>query len=152
MISDERGGAFPRGFVHFLRWAAIGLSAATLAGCSIALPSLMRDDDVTGSIKAQPRPFAGALDEGDWRIAEPRLAMALKSGIQDPPQQWSNPASGHGGAFQPVASAFKRDGRTCRAFLARINAEDGAKTLQGVGCLLAGDAVAVDEAQPWKAL
>jgi len=116
------------------------------------MPSLMRDDDVTGSIRAQPTPLAGALDEADWRIAEPRLAEALKSGIQDPPQQWSNPASGHRGAFQPVASAFKRDGHTCRAFLARINAEGEAKTLQGVGCLTAGDAVSVDEAQPWKAL
>ena len=129
--------------------------AALLAGCSInvPLPSLM-SNDATGSIKPQKAaPFGGDLDDSDWAIAEPRLAAALKAGAEDAPQQWSNPASGRRGAFQPVAASFNRDGQTCRAFLARINGEAGeAKTLQGVGCLMAGDAVSVDDARPWKAL
>ena len=154
MIPDERGGSFGGKFGNLLGLAASAGLAIALAGCALSfpLPSLMSDDDATGSIKARPAAFAGDLDEADWRIAEPRLAEALKSGTEDPPKQWDNPGSGHRGAFQPVAGAFKRDGQTCRAFLARINAGEGSKTMQGIGCLMAGDTVFVDEAQPWKAL
>jgi surface antigen len=152
MISDERGGASERP-LKTLRVTASGLFAAFLAGCSMNFPmSSLMSDSTTGSIKARPAPFAGDLDETDWRIAEPRLAEALKSAGDGEPTQWSNPASGRKGAFQPVAGAFKREGQTCRAFLARISSPDSTKTLQGIGCLMAGDAVFVDETQPWKAL
>lgn len=153
MIPDERGGTFGGRFRNLAGLAASAGLAIALAGCALSfpLPSLI-SDDATGSIKARPGPFAGDLDEADWRIAEPRLAEALKSGLEDAPKQWDNPHSGHRGAFQPVAGAFKRDGQTCRAFLARINAGEGSKTIQGIGCLMAGDTVFVDEAQPWKAL
>jgi hypothetical protein len=153
VTSDERGEIFSERLVKPLRLAAAVLLSAVLTGCSInvPLPSLM-SDDTTGSIKARPTPFAGDIDETDWRIAEPHLAEALKSASGDAPQQWANPASGRKGAFQPVAGAFNRDGQTCRAFLARISAPGSTKTLQGVGCLMAGDAVFVEETQPWKAL
>ena len=152
--SNERGEAFTERFLKILKMAARSLCAAVLlTGCSMnfPLPSLM-SEETTGSIKARPIPFANDLDAADWRIAEPRLAEALKSGGEDEPKQWSNPASGRKGAFQPVAGAFKRDGQTCRAFLARISGPDSSKTLQGIGCLMAGDAVLVDEAQLWRAL
>jgi len=150
---NERGEILSERWVKAWRFAAPALLAAVLTGCAInvPLPSLM-SDDTTGSIKARPTPFSGDLDETDWRIAEPGLARALKSGGGDEPQQWTNPASGRKGAFQSVAGAFKRDGQTCRAFLARISAPGSTKTLQGVGCLMAGDAVFVEETQPWKAL
>jgi hypothetical protein len=119
---------------------------------SFPLPSLL-SDDTTGSIKGgRSTPFSDALDSTDWRVAEPSLAEALKSDARAEPKRWSNPASGRGGAFQPVAGTFKRDGQTCRAFLARIETADQTKTMQAVGCLMAGGAVFVDEAQPWKAL
>jgi hypothetical protein len=118
---------------------------------SFPLPSLV-SGDTTGSTKPRSTPFAGDLDAADWRAAEPRLADALKSDAAADPTRWSNPSSGHGGAFQPVAGAFKRDGQTCRAFLARIDTADQSKTMQAVGCLMAGGEVFVDQAQPWKAL
>jgi hypothetical protein len=152
--SDERSAFSERRLVDWPRLGAAAILAACLAGCSmsIPLPSFM-SGDATGSIKSRPAPFADDLDDADWRIAEPTLAEALKSGVHDDPKQWSNPASGHGGAFQPVAGAFKREGQTCRAFLARINtAADQSKTMQAVGCVMAGGAVFVDQAQPWKAL
>jgi hypothetical protein len=135
------------------RLVAIGLFAAGLAGCSMTfpLPSFM-SGDTTGSVKPRPTPFAADLDPADWRLAEPRLAEALKSDGSNEPKQWSNPASGRGGAFQSVAGAFNRDGQTCRAFLARIDTPDQTKTLQAIGCLMAGGAVFVDQAQPWKTL
>jgi surface antigen len=151
--SDERGEVLSERLVKSLRFAAAGFLAVLLAGCSInvPLPSLMSGDQ-TGSIRARSTPFSGDLDEADWRIAEPSLAEALKSSTGDDPKQWTNPASGHKGAFQPVAGAFKRGDQTCRAFLARISAPGSTKTLQGVGCVMAGDAVSVEETRPWKAL
>jgi surface antigen len=153
VTSDERGEIFSERLAKPLGIAAAALIAAFLTGCSInvPLPSLM-SGEATGSIKTRPTPFAGDLDETDWRIAEPHLAEALKSSSGDEPQRWANPASGRKGAFQPIAGAFKRDGQTCRAFLARISGPGSTKTVQGVGCLMAGDAVFVEETQPWKAL
>jgi|SRR5579862_4370304 hypothetical protein len=146
---DERS----KGGNSWIRVLAASFFAAGLAGCSMSfpLPSLLSGDR-TGSTKERPVPFADTLDQTDWRVAEPSLAEALKADAHAEPKRWANPASGRGGAFQPVAGAFKRDGQTCRAFLARIDAGDHTKTLQGIGCLMAGDAVFVEEAQPWKAL
>jgi hypothetical protein len=141
------------GKASWTRILAIILFAASLAGCSMSfpLPSLLSDAK-TGAIKERTPPFADTLDQTDWRVAEPRLAEALKSDSREEPKHWSNPASGRGGAFQPVAGAFRRDGQTCRAFLARIDTAEQTKTMQAVGCLMAGDGVFVEEALPWKAL
>jgi hypothetical protein len=150
---DEQGDFPTRRFMGRFRLVAAGVFAVSVAGCSMTfpLPSFM-SDDATGSIKPRPTPFAADLDPADWRLAEPSLAQALQSDGSNEPKQWSNPASGHRGAFQPVAGAFKRDGQTCRAFLARIDTPDRTKTMQAVGCLMAGGAVFVDQAEPWKAL
>jgi hypothetical protein len=139
------------------RWrpiAAISLLALSLGGCSISIPlgSFMKDSDTTGSIKASASPFAPDLDMKDWRIAEPILAQALRAGELETAAQWSNPDSGRTGAFQPVASSFSRGGKTCRAFVARINAADGSRMLQAIGCPDDSGAVAVDKVEPWKGL
>jgi surface antigen len=151
--SDERGDLAGRHCRRPLRLSAACLIAAALAGCavSVPLPSFM-NSDTTGAIKPRASPLSADLDDADWRIAEPVLATALKTEQGGQPAAWANPTSGHGGAFQPVAGAFKRDGQTCRAFVARINAADQSKIVQAIGCLAAGDAVFVDQAQPWKAL
>jgi len=150
----DRGAAFSARFrAGLLGLVAASLVAFSMAGCSITfpLPSFM-SDETTGSIRPRPAPFSPDLDAQDWRVAEPVLAQALKSKPSDDPARWSNPESGRGGAFQPVAGSFKRDGQTCRAFVARLTAADQAKTVQAIGCLAAGDAVFVDQVEPWKAL
>jgi hypothetical protein len=150
---DEQDDCSKGGVSSWIRISAVGFLAAALAGCSMSfpLPSLLSDAQ-TGAIKERSPPFGDTLDAADWRVAEPSLAEALKSDSHAGPKHWSNPATGRGGAFQPVAGAFKRDGQTCRAFVARIEASEQTKTMQAIGCLVAGDAVFVDEAQPWKAL
>jgi hypothetical protein len=150
---DEEDDRSKSGNSGGIRLLAVSVFAAALTGCSMSfpIPSLLSDSK-TGSIRAGSTPFSDTLDSTDWRIAEPRLAEALKSDARVEPKRWANPASGRGGAFQPVAGAFSRDGQTCRAFLARIDTPDQSKTIQAVGCLMAGDTVFVEEAQPWKAL
>jgi len=108
-------------------------------------------DDATGSIARNPSPISADLSAADWRIAEPKLVQALKSSGGDE-IAWSNPDSGRGGVFQPVAGPFDRDGHACRAFVARVDLADRNATVQAVGCLLASDELLVDQVQPWKAL
>jgi outer membrane surface antigen len=134
------------------RICATGFIALSLAGCSITFPmqSLLAEDS-TGSIQPKSSPLSGDLDAADWRIAEPKLVQALKSDGSDA-THWSNPDSGRSGAFQPIASLFNRDGRSCRAFIARVDGVDRSTTVQAVGCLIASDEVLVDQVQPWKAI
>jgi len=88
----------------------------------------------------------------DWRIAEPVLAQALQSGAPEAAARWSNPDSGRSGAFQAVASAFSREGKPCRAFVARIVVPDGPKMLQAIGCPDEAGVVALDKVAPWKGI
>jgi hypothetical protein len=119
---------------------------------SIPTLSFMNKDDTTGSIKPAASPLSADLDMQDWRIAEPILAQALLNGEPQAPARWSNPDSKRSGAFQPVASAFKRDGKMCRAFVARVNVAEESKTVQAIGCLNEASGVAIDGVEPWKAI
>jgi 17 kDa outer membrane surface antigen len=114
--------------------------------------SFMKDDDATGSIKTNVSPFSPDLDLKDWRIAEPILAQALRSGQPETAALWSNPDSGHSGAFQPVAGSFARAGKSCRAFVARVAFADESKMLQAIGCSDESGRVAIDKVEPWKGL
>jgi outer membrane surface antigen len=140
-------------------YAALALvaTAFALAGCSIAipLPSLI-DDDPTGSIK--PKATAAALSTAyqpdDWRLAEPALSATLRAKDGGEGGRWSNPQTGGHGEFVAVAGSFARDGRSCRAFVARIAGKDGMgdKVLQGVGCPREGEEAAVYDVSPWTGL
>ena len=133
--------------------AALGLLALSLAGCSISIPfTPFMNGDATGSIKPVASPLSPDLDMKDWRIAEPILAQALLSDEPEAPARWSNPDSGRSGAFQPVASTFTREGKPCRAFVARIIVADGPKMLQAIGCPGEAGEVAIDRVAPWKGI
>jgi 17 kDa outer membrane surface antigen len=124
-----------------------------LSGCSISIPlGPFASDDTTGSIKPETSPLSPDLDIKDWRIAEPVLSKALLSHEDSAPLEWSNPDSGRSGAFQTVASAFLRDGKPCRAFVARLTLADSVKMLQAIGCPREAGEVAVDKVEPWKSL
>ena len=136
---------------------ALATAAFALTGCSIAipLPSLV-DNEPTGAIKpkSDATALSAAYDFGDWRLAEPALSAALRAKEDGERSHWSNPASGAHGEFVAVAASFARDGRSCRAFVARIVGKDQtpAKTLQGVGCPSEGGAAAVYDVSDWTGL
>jgi hypothetical protein len=152
-IESARGAAcLERIARRGLSGLALGLLALSLAGCSMTIPfTSFSNDDATSSIKAAS-PLSPDLDMTDWRIAEPVLARALLDGEPEAPARWSNPDSGRSGAFQPVAVAFSREGKSCRAFVARIAAAGGPKMLQAIGCPDDSGEVALDKVQPWKGL
>jgi hypothetical protein len=134
---------------------ALAAAALALAGCSIPLPGFI-DDQPTGSIKpkAAPAALSTAYDSHDWRLAEPVLSATLRAKDGDQPGGWSNPDTGTHGEFLAVAGSFERDGRLCRAFVARVVGKDGApeKTLQGVGCPREGEEAAIYDVSPWTGL
>ena len=139
------------------RAAAFAVAAAALAlgGCAIPLPGFI-DDAPTGSIKpkANATALSSAFDSRDWRLAEPALSAALRSKEGDQPGTWSNPETGARGEFLAVAGSFERDGRPCRAFVARVTGKDGSpdKTLQGVGCPREGEEAAIYDVAPWSGI
>ena len=135
------------------RFVALALGALALAGCSISmpLPSLI-DADATGSIKPKAPSLSSAYDSRDWRVAEPVLAASLRAPGQAEPALWSNPETGGHGEFLTVAGTFAREGRSCRAFVARLVDAHDAKTLQAVGCPSESGEVAVYDVSPWTGL
>ncbi len=68
------------------------------------------------------------------------------------PALWSNAETGGHGEFLAVAGSFAREGRSCRAFVARLVDGEAAKTLQGVGCPLESGEVALYDVSPWTGL
>ena len=115
------------------------------------LPSFI-DNEPTGSIKPRTSTLSSLYDSRDWRIAEPTLATSLRATGQAEPALWSNPETGDRGEFVAVASSFARDGRSCRAFIAKLVDGGEAKTLQGVGCPAESGEVAVYDVSPWIGL
>ena len=137
-----------------LRFRRGGAGARRLLGVD-SLPGFI-DDQPIGAIKpkAAPAALSSAYDLRDWRLAEPVLSSTLRAKDGDPPGAWSNPETGMHGEFLAVAGSFERDGRPCRAFVARVVGKDGApvKTLQGVGCPREGEEAAIYDVSPWSGL
>ena len=115
------------------------------------MPSLI-DTQTTGSIAPKDPSLSGAYDARDWRIAEPVLAASLRAPEPAEPARWSNAETGGQGEFLAVAGSFAREGRSCRAFVARLVDGEDAKTLQAVGCPGASGEVAVYDLSPWTGL
>ena len=66
-----------------------------------------------------------------------RLAIVdvLKRGSKEISAPWENPSSGAHGTVTPIASAYDKDGGTCRDFLASYVRRQGSETwLQGEAC------------------
>ncbi len=131
--------------------AAAATSLALLSGCSLSFPlGPLTDNAPTSAILSTASPLSPELSREDWRIAEPVLARALQSDRSDAPAaRWSNPASGHSGSFLPVASAFARDGKPCRVFVARVTIAGVSKMLQAVGCPGEAGDVVIDKVAPF---
>ena len=156
LLQGERDAFWrPRHVVARFTALAFAAAALSLAGCSISLPGFI-DDQSTGSIKpkAAPAALSSVYDSQDWRLAEPVLSATLRAKDDDQPAAWSNPETGKHGEFLAVAGSFERDGRPCRAFVARVVGKDGApdKTLQGVGCPREGEEAAIYDVSAWSGL
>lgn len=101
-------------------------------------------DDTTGSIaKPQTAAIASASAAGaaalpsetDLVFARMAIVEVLARGSKEISSPWENPSSGARGTITPIASAYDRDGSTCRDFLASYVRPQGAEAwMQGQAC------------------
>jgi surface antigen len=108
--------------------------------------------DVTGSI-ARPASVSTAELPQETDLVFTRMAVVdvLKRGTNEISAPWENPSSGAHGTVTPIASAYGRDGMTCRDFLASYLRRQGAETwMQGEACRAKQGAWEVKSLRPWS--
>jgi surface antigen len=155
--------------VASLRLAALLVLAAGLSGCAVSGPlgsmfSKNKDkgdsrayasEDVTGSVgtpAVTPASVstAGLPSETDLVFARMAIVDVLKRGSKEISSPWENPSSGARGTVTPIASAFSKDGGTCRDFLASYVQRQGSETwLQGEACRAKQGDWEVKSLRPW---
>ena len=118
-------------------------------------------EDVTGSV-ARPsvaRPAAapaaastaGLPLETDLVFARMAVVDVLTRGTKEISTPWENPSSGARGTVTPIASAYSKDGATCRDFLASYVRRQGSEAwMQGEACRVNQGAWEVKSLRPWS--
>jgi hypothetical protein len=126
--------------------------ALGLGGCAVSGPlgsmfakqnkdeaKAYASEDVTGSI-ATPRASPASASTGglpletDLVFARMAIVDVLKRGSKEISAPWENPSSGARGTVTPIASAYVKDGSTCRDFLASYVRQGSETWLQGEAC------------------
>ncbi|MDB5510958.1 MAG: hypothetical protein JWR08_441 [Enterovirga sp.] len=127
------------------RLALLALLAPALAGCSFALPSLVKEapEETTGSIApagaGSARLFSD-LGPEDWRRAKAALAVALDPQGNGQPVKWDNPETGMRGEIVPGGKPFVESDEICRSFKATVARPAGAPGVaEGTACRLGAD-------------
>jgi surface antigen len=78
---------------------------------------------------------SGLPSETDLVFARVAIVDVLTRGSKQISAPWENPSSGARGTVTPIASAYAKDGLTCRDFLASYLRRQGAETwMQGEAC------------------
>ncbi len=153
-----------------LRLAAAFALVGCLGGCAVsgsmfakssskdreAAARAYASEDVTGSIAtptATPvsASTTGLPSETDLVFARMAIVDVLTRGSKQISAPWENPSSGARGTVTPIASAFSKDGLTCRDFLASYLRRQGPETwMQGEACRAKQGAWEVKSLRPWS--
>ena len=136
---------------------ALGLSGCAVSGVgSLFSKSDKRDsasasEEVTGSIgSVQPASTAGLPSDTDLVFTRLAIVEVLQRGSKEASAPWENPSSGARGTVTPIASAYERDGSTCRDFLASYVRRRGPETwMQGEACRAGKGQWQVMSLRPW---
>jgi len=115
------------------------------------------NEDVTGSVAAPPpatpvsASTTGLPSETDLVFARMAIVDVLKRNSKEISSPWENPSSGARGTVTPIASAYAKDGATCRDFLASYLRRQGKETwMQGEACRAKHGAWEVKSLRPWS--
>jgi surface antigen len=116
------------------------------------IASLVGDDEKTASTTParQVSPLSPDLGTEDWRRARGAMAIALDPQGNGSSVAWDNPDTGMRGAFTPVGQPFVKSDEICRAFLATVNGQALASSLQGTACRPSGGEWAIQDVKPWR--
>jgi surface antigen len=110
-------------------------------------------EDVSGALAA-PRSASASTVSGlppDADLEYVRIAIVdmLGRGSKDISIPWENPGRGAHGTVTPIASAYRRDGVTCRDFLASHVQRGTEAWLHGEACQTAKGRWEVRSLRPW---
>jgi surface antigen len=140
------------------------LVASALGGCAVSgqfgswFSKSSKDDaraeataeDVSGAIGARPGSTAALPADTDLVFAKLAIVEVLKRNKNEISSPWENPSSGARGTVTPIASAYARDGATCRDFLASYVRRAGSEAwLQGEACRQKQGPWEVKSLRPW---
>jgi surface antigen len=140
---------------------AFGVSGCAVSGFGSMFGKQDRDaaqayasEDVTGSVGASrlsPTSSASGLpSETDLVFTRMAVVDVLTRGSKEVSAPWENPSSGARGTVTPIASAYTRDGSTCRDFLASYVRLKGAESwMQGEACRSGKGRWEVKSLRPW---
>jgi len=133
----------------------LGLGGCAVSGVGSLFAKSDRDiqanADVTGLVgSVQLASTAGAPSETDLVFTRLAIVEVLQRGSKEASAPWENPSSGARGTVTPIASAYERDGSTCRDFLASYVRRRGAETwMQGEACRTGKGPWEVKSLRPW---
>ena len=152
-----------------LRLAAVLALAGGLGGCAVSGPlgsmfskpnkeeaRAYASEEATGSVaKPLATPVSasttGLPAETDLVFARLAIVDVLTRGSKEISAPWENSSSGARGTVTPIASAYSKDGLTCRDFLASYVRRQGSETwLQGEACRAKQGAWEVKSLRPWS--
>jgi len=155
-----------------LRSAAVLALAWSLGGCAVsgsliakqskdeakvyANETAYANEDPTGSVATPPATpvsasTAGLPSETDLVFARLAIVDVLTRGSKEISSPWENPSSGARGTVTPIASAYAKNGATCRDFLASYLRRQGKETwMQGEACRAKHGAWEVRSLRPWS--
>ncbi len=152
-----------------LRSAAVLALALSVGGCAVSgsmfsFSKSSKDDEAkarayaneeaTGSVAAQRAASASAstaASDADLVFARLAIVDVLTRGSKQISAPWENPSSGARGTVTPIASAYARDGSTCRDFLVSYLRQQGSETwMQGEACRPKQGAWEVKSLRPWS--
>jgi hypothetical protein len=171
LYSGTAGASLRSAAVLALAWSL----ALSLGGCAVSGPlgsmfskpskdeakayaneTAYASEDVTGSV-ATPRATpvsastTGLPSETDLVFARIAIVDVLTRGSKQISAPWENPSSGARGTVTPIASAYSKDGATCRDFLASYLRRQGREIwLQGEACRAKRGAWEVRSLRPWS--
>jgi surface antigen len=136
---------------------AFGLGGCAVSGSlfSKSSPTESRayaSDESTGSVaKPVSATTADLPAEADLVFTRKAIVDVLTHGAKEISSPWENPGTGARGTVTPVASAYTKDGATCRDFLASHIRREGSEVwLQGQACQPKRGAWEVRSLRPWS--
>jgi surface antigen len=108
-------------------------------------------EDVTGSVGPARLANTGGLpSDTDLVFTKLAIVEVLQRGSKESSAPWENPSSGARGTVTPIASAYEREGSTCRDFLASYVRRHGPETwMQGEACRGGKGQWEVKSLRPW---
>ena len=171
LYSGTAGASLRLAAVLALAWSlALSLGGCAVSGSLGSMFSKQSKDEA----KAYANETAYASEEATGSVATPRATLAsasttglpsetdlvfarlaivdvLTRGSKQISAPWENPSSGARGTVTPIASAYSKDGATCRDFLASYLRPQVRETwMQGEACRAKQGAWEVKSLRPWS--